>query len=324
MTVANANWPLVLVQFSFMFVSFISLLIIVGIPLAIAFVIFGIDLTEILRQNDLVSVFHVSAAMMKESLPIVLFVVIAFLLYVAAIVAMWIFALAGTIGSLAKTIINGQRFSISFFWAESKRLFFPLFIFSNLSGIAFALLAMIMGILSEAAKRIISVAQTQEATFAVFLSIFFFLVLLSLGLFLFFITLGLTFYGCAYLVFSRPRPFKAIRQIAQYLSRNASAHMLLGILIALYLAAGSISVTITSLLAVIPNIGPALAMPFQIISQAAHGYVGLVILAAIFLHYYRTGHLSSLPESRSVQDTSQRPVDEQAPVQQKKAENQPV
>jgi len=323
MAVANRNWQLVLVQFIFMFVSFISLLIIVGIPLAIAFVIFGIDLTEILRQNDLISVFRVGVGMMKESFPIVLFVILAFVLYVAAIVAMWIFAFAGTIGSLAKTIINGQRFSFGFFWAESRRLFFPLFIFTNLSGVAFTILAMIMGILSEAAKRIILVAQTEEATFAVFLSIFFFLLLLSVGLFLFFVTLGLTLYGCAYLVFSRPRPFKAVRQVVHYLYRTSSAHILLGILVVLYLAAGSISVTITSLLAIIPSIGPVLAMPFQIISQAAHGYVGLVIIAAIFLHYYRTGHLPSLPESRQAQDTSQQPADEPAPVPQEKAGNQP-
>ena len=72
--VANKNWQLILVQFIFMFLSFISLLIIVGIPLAIAFVIFGLDLTEILRQKDLISVFQVSAGMLRKSLPIVLFV----------------------------------------------------------------------------------------------------------------------------------------------------------------------------------------------------------------------------------------------------------
>lgn len=322
-TVANKNWQLILVQFIFMFLSFISLLIIVGIPLAIAFVIFGIDLTEILRQKDLISVFHVSAGMIRESLPIVLFVILGFILYIGSVVAMWIFAFAGTIGSLAKTILSGQGFSIRFFWAEARRLFFPLFIFTNIAGVGFALLAMIMGILSETARKIISIAQTQEATLAVFLSIFFFLVLLSVGLFLFFITLGMTFYGCGYLIFSRPRPFKAIRQIAQYLYRTPSAHILLGILVMLYLAAGSIVVTITSLLAMIPSMGPVLAMPFQFISQAAHGYVGLVILASIFLHYYRTGHLPSLPEPRADSDTSQPSADKQDQAPQEKAANQP-
>jgi hypothetical protein len=236
---------------------------------------------------------------------------------------MWIFAFAGTIGSLAKTILNGQKFGFRIFWSEAKRLFFPLFIFTNVAGFGFAILAMVMGILSETARKIISMAETQEATLAVFLGIFFFLVLLSVGLFLFFITLGMTFYGCGYLTFSRPRPFKAIRQIAQYLYKTPSAHILLGILVVGYLAAGSVVVTITSLLAMAPSIGPVIAMPFQFISQVAHGYIGLVILAAVFLHYYRTGHLPSLPESKVGPDTSQPSVDEQTPVPEEKAGNQP-
>ena len=321
--VAGKNWQLIFVQFLFMALSFLSLLVIVGIPLAIAFVIFGLDLTEILRQRDLIGVFQIAVAMFRKSLPIVLFVILGFVLYVASIIAMWIFAFAGTIGSVARTILNGQKFSARFFWTEAKRLFFPVFIFTNVAGFGFAILAMVMGIMSESARQIISVAETQEATLAVFLSIFFFLVLVSVGLFLVFITLEITFYGCGYLVFNRPRPFRAFRQIMDYLYRNPVAHLLMGILVFGYLAVGSVVVTITSLLALIPTVGPALAMPFQFLSQAAHGYVSLIILASIFLLYYRTGYLPSLPAPRGIpDDTSQTPAEEPAQAPAEKAENQ--
>jgi len=320
--VANKNWQLIIVQFLFMILSFLSLLVIVGLPLAVAFVIFGLDLTEILRQRDLMGVFSIASSMLRKSLPIVLFVILGFILYLASIIALWIFAFAGTIGSIAKTILNGQKFGMKYFWSEARRLFFPVFVFSNVVGFGFAIIAMVMGILSESARQIISIAETQEATLSVFLSIFFFLVLLSIGLFLFFLTIEITFYGCGYLVFSRPRPFKALRQIMSYLYRTLSAHVLMGILIIGYLAAGSVVVTVTSLLAMIPSIGPALAMPFQLISQAAHAYVSLVILASLFLHYYKTDYLSSLPEPRAeaadaAPDTSPKPTDEQgqAPVE---------
>jgi len=101
--------------------------------------------------------------------------------------------------------------------------------------------------------------------------------------------------------------------------------LLMGILVIGYLAAGSIVVTITSLLAVIPTVGPALAMPFQFLSQAAHGYVSLIILASIFLFYYRTGYLPSLPAPRGVtEDTSQTPADEplQAPVEKAESKSE--
>jgi hypothetical protein len=323
--IANKNWQLIVVQFLFMVFSFVSLLVIVGMPLAVAFVIFGLDLTEILRQRDLLGVFNIAAAMLRKSLPIVLFVILGFILYLASIIAMWIFAFAGTVGSVAKTILNGQRFSLSFFWSEARRLFFPVFVFSNVVGFSFAVLAMVMGVLSESARQIIALAETQEATLAVFLSIFFFLALLSVGLFLFFATIEMTFYGCGYLVFSRPRPFKAFRQVASYLYRIPSAHILMGILAVGYLAAGSVVVTVTSLLAMMPSVGPALAMPFQILTQAAHGYVSLVILASLFLHYYRTGYLPSLPEPRpettDTADISPKPVDVQSQAPADKAES---
>jgi len=326
--IANRNWQLIVVQFLFMVLSFVSLLVIVGMPLAVAFVIFGLDLTEILRQRDLMGVFNIATSMLKKSLPIVLFVILGFILYLASIVALWIFAFAGTIGSIAKTILNGQKFNIRFFWAEARRLFFPVFIFSNVVGFGFAILAMVMGILSESARQIIAVAETQEATLAVFLSIFFFLVLLSIGLFLFFFTIELTFYGCGYLVFSRPRPFRAFRQTMSYLYRTLSAHLLMGILAVGYLAAGSVVLTVTSLLAMIPTVGPALAMPFQLLSQAAHAYVSLIILASLFLHYYKTGYLPSLPEPRAespdaASDTSPKPADEQTQAPAETAEKLP-
>ncbi len=325
-SIANKNWQLILVQFLFMILSFVSLLVIVGMPLAVAFVIFGIDLTEILRQRDLMGVFNIATAMLKKSLPIVLFVILGFILYLASVVAMWIFAFAGTVGSIAKTILSGQSFSMRFFWAEARRLFFPVFAFSNVVGFGFAIIALVMGILSESARQIIAVAETQEATLAVFLSIFFFLTLLSIGLFLFFATIEMTFYGCGYLVFNRPRPFRALRQAADYLYRTPSAHLLMCILAVGYLTAGSLVVTITSILAMMPLVGTALAMPFQILSQAAHGYVSLVILASLFLHYYRTGYLTSLPgprtEAANTAYTSPKPDEGQPQVPEQKAENQ--
>jgi hypothetical protein len=268
-------------------------------------------------------VFHIVADMLKKSLPIVLFVALGFILYLASVIAMWIYAFAGTIGSLARTIINGQNFSVRIFWSEAKRLFFPVFIYTNICVFVFALLAMAMGILSESAKKIISVAETQEATLAVFLGIFFFLVLLSVGVFLFFLMMGITLYGSGFLVFNRPRPFRAFRQIARYLYETPSAHLFLGILAIAYLIAGSIVVTVTSVLAMIPAVGPLLAMPFQLVTQAAHGYVSLVILSSVFLFYYRTGLPVSAAESKADSDISEPAVDEQAQAPEKKDENPP-
>ena len=45
----HKNWQLVMVQVAMMIVSCIGFIVFIGIPLAIAFVMFGLDLTELSR-----------------------------------------------------------------------------------------------------------------------------------------------------------------------------------------------------------------------------------------------------------------------------------
>src|SRR4030067_402376 len=47
----NRVWPLVLVQLSMMFISGIGFFVFVGIPLAVAFILFSIDLTGITEKD---------------------------------------------------------------------------------------------------------------------------------------------------------------------------------------------------------------------------------------------------------------------------------
>jgi hypothetical protein len=54
--VVNRNWQLVLIQLSMVFISSIGFFIIVGIPLAVAFIIFGVDLTEMASLHDIAKI----------------------------------------------------------------------------------------------------------------------------------------------------------------------------------------------------------------------------------------------------------------------------
>ncbi len=312
--VANKNWQLILIQFLFMFLGFLFMLIIVGIPLAIAFIIFGVDLTEMLRQPDLAGVFRIAGEMVSKSLLIVIFVVLSFILYAASLVCMSIFVWAGTIGLLARTIQNGQSFSLQVFWSEARRLFFPVFIYANIAGLGFTLFTMIMGVLGESANQLVILAETSEAAFSEFLRIFFGLLLGTTGLLIFLFILGTTLYGFGYLAFNRPRPFRGLKQTVLYMYRNPKALLLTSIMIAVFLAVLFVISLVSIFSASIPVIGTLLTLPLNFASQAALWYAMVIIIASLLLFYYRTGYLSSLPSSRSDQDTIQKPGERQAAV----------
>ncbi|MBI4680217.1 MAG: hypothetical protein HY753_03135 [Nitrospirae bacterium] len=53
--IINRNWQLILIQLGMMIMSCIGFFLFVGIPLAIAFVIFGLDFTEITKLKDLLT-----------------------------------------------------------------------------------------------------------------------------------------------------------------------------------------------------------------------------------------------------------------------------
>jgi hypothetical protein len=316
--VTNRNWPLILVQFLFMFLGFLSMLVIVGIPLAIAFIIFGIDLTEMLRQPDLMSIFQLAGEMLSKSLPIVIFVVLSFILYAATLIAMSIFVCSGTIGVLAKSIQNGRHFSLKIFWAEARRLFFPVFIYANIAGLGFTLLTMIMGILSEIVNQLSIFIEATWPVFGAFTNIFFGFILGATGLFIFLVLMGLSLYGFGYLAFNRPRPFKGLKQTTIYMYGNPSSFLMVSAMMAVFV----IVLFMISVVSIVSASIPLLALPFHFISQAALWYAIIVILSSIFLYYYRTGYQASLPAIRPGQNISQTQDVQQSEVPPEKEGNQ--
>ena len=310
----HKNWQLILIQFASMFLSCLSFFIIVGIPIAIAFVMFGLDLTEILRLKDVVSAFKGSAELLNKYFGMALIIIISLLVYLTSIIILWIFTIAGVIGILAETISSGNRqFTLGGFFAEGRKLFFPVLVFSIIVGIIFITLAFILGILGGGASSIIDMAKAQEATLGLFLGVFFSLVLLSAGLAMILITLSVTIYGIANLVFNQSKPFAALKDTARYLYSQPSAIGFYGVLLLGYMVIGFVVILIGTPLALIPIIGSLLAIPYQFVTYIIQGYISLIMLSSIFHYYYKTGYAPTLPLSTGGSGISQTAESGQVP-----------
>ncbi len=291
----NRNWQLVFIQLIAMIISCISFFIIVGLPIAFAFIMFGLDLTEILKIQDIVSAITESFGLLNKYFTIAVMIIVSLFSYILFLILLWIFIISGTIGVLGNAVCDKDyRFGISRFFEEAKRYLRPVFGFSIIISTIFIFAAFMLGMLGGGASALIDRIKGLEMTLALFLSVFFALVLISIGLFLIFSIMSVVVYGFAYLFFHKSSPYDALKGSIRYIYSTPSSISFYAILLVLYVLIGFIVLFIGSSFALIPIIGIFLSMPYQILSYLIQAYIGLIMLSSVF-HYYHKTVYSSCP-----------------------------
>lgn len=308
----HCNWQLILVQLAFMVLSFISFFMIVGVPIAIAFIIFGLDLTEMLRVKDVMTVFRDSAELLGKYFGIAFLIIMSAVFYVGFILISWVFTLAATMGLFAKTIRDGSsRFTLSAFFSEGRRYFGAAFVFSVLITLLFVVLAAVLGAIGSGVAVVIDFAKEREATLALFMGVFFSLLLLSVGLFLIVTALSFTVYGLASLSLNRRSSWTTMKETAQYLFAKPESIGFYGLLLGAYIVAGFVIVMVSAPFSLIPVVGALLVLPFQLATYVAQGYLGLIMLASAFVYYHGTGY-EPPPSAEPIEETSDGAVETEA------------
>ncbi len=290
-SIINHCWQLIFLHLLSAIASFISFFLIVGIPISIAFVIFGLDLTEILRSKDVTEALKSSIGLLKKYFAMAIVIITSLLFYFTIIFSLWLFTIAGSLGTIAK-MISGEisKFSSKVFFAQGKKLFFPIFGFSTIIGVLLLFLAFLLGILGGGISSIIEIAKTQEAVLALFLGVFFSAIIFITGLILILIILSLTVYGIAYIIFNKVSPLTAFKQTIKYLYTNPSSVGFYSLLLAGSIMTIFIVLLLGSPIVVIPILGPILSPLYQIASTIIQAYINLIIFASTFLYFYKTGY----------------------------------
>lgn len=285
----NRNWQLVFVQLGMMIASCIGFFIFVGIPLAVAFVMFGLDFTEITKFKDLLGIVRDPSEIISRYFGIILVLVGSFILYLLVITSVGLYVFGGSAGLVGRFVKDTTlKFSLKTFFSEGKRLFFPLVGFTSVIGLIFIGVAFILGLFGGGIAAVISISKEHEATLALFLGIFLSLLLLCIGLVLIMCTIALTLYGVAALIFKGTGPIKSTRETIKYLYHNPGALWLYFIAFAGYILASFMLLLLGTPFSLIPIVGTIIAIPFQLFSYTVQSYLGLVIMAATFIYYYST------------------------------------
>jgi hypothetical protein len=295
--IINRNLQLVFIQVGAMFTGFIGFFIFVGIPLAIAFIIFGLDLTELSRFEDVFRTLREPSEMLSKYFALVLFVLTSLLLYLTMVLALGIFLFGGSIGMISRSLISdAETFTVKAFLSEGKRLFFPLIGFTTLIGLIFIVVAFVLGLFGGAIAAIVSLAREQEATLAMFLGIFFSLVLFVIGLSLILITLSVTIYGTAVMALRGAGPLESLKESIRYLSRHPHAFYLYCMIFGGYIFISFVILFLSYPIGLIPFVGALLAVGYHFFVYIVQSYLGLVMIAAILWYYHSSTKEGPSPE----------------------------
>ena len=283
------NWQLVPIQFGMMLVNGIGFFVFVGIPLAAAFVIFGLDFTEMTELKNLLGTMKDASEIITKYLGFIIVLAVRFVVYLFVAAAVGLYVFGGSAGIIGRAVKDGvKRFNKNMFFSEGKRLFWPLVGFTAIIGIIFLGVAFVIGVFAGGIGIIISIAKGYETTLAVVLGIFFSLLLFCIGFALIISSIALALYGTAVIVLKGTGPWQATKDTIKYLYRNPAALWLYCLAFGGYFLATFLLILLGTPFNLIPIVGTIIAIPYQIFSYALQSYLGLVIVAVIFIYYYST------------------------------------
>lgn len=280
--VVNRNWQLVLIQVGAMFISLFGFFIFIGIPLAIAFIIFGIDLPNLSRPDDIIGLFKRASDLLSQYLGLAILLFTSLIIYFLSVFVIGVFVCGGSIGTIARTIKTTESFHFKTFWTEGKRLFFKLIGFTAIIGAGFLILALLGGAISA----LVSFARGQEAALALFLNIFFSLLLFVIGLGLIIIIPSITVFGTAIIALDGQGPIRAIKNAVQYIYKRPQGIYLYCLIFFAFVIINFALILIGILIGLVPLIGPLLSFLYQLSLYFLQSYLNLVMIATILVYYH--------------------------------------
>jgi hypothetical protein len=271
-----------------MLLNCMGFFIMVGIPLGIAFIIFGLDLTGLAEIKDVMGVLRNPAELLSKYFMLVMIVLSSFLLYIVLVTTAGLYVFSGSVGVIGRSITDPSlKFSMRGFFSEAKKNFFPLMWYSLVVGLIFLLIAFILGIFGGGVAAMVSAAKSQDSTLALFLGIFFSIILALVTVGIILATLAVTSYGIAVLFYKGQGSLKSFREAASFLWKHQNAFWLYSILLGGYVLVSFGVMLVVYPFHLIPIIGTIISFPFQIMSYIVQGYLGLVIIAVVFNYYYK-------------------------------------
>ncbi len=290
----NKNYQLLLIHFAFLFVLFFGLFFVLSIPLGIMFIGFGIDFTDILKGN-FIEIIISSLNLFKKFLLFALFFLLSLVLYVIFIVSLWVYMFGGTLGILYSFLEKNLIFNFRDFHNYGKKYFWKVAFYSVFSALLFFVFLLTIGLLNDLSQYLLGIFKNYSHSLTVFFSVFFYLSLLLVGFCAFILWISITLIGYYTIVHKNLSSLTAFREAKKLIINKPQFLLRSLVLFIFYLLTGGFIISMSSIFAVIPNLGPILAAIYQFLTQFIQVYITLVIFATFFAFYLRLEKSSQEP-----------------------------
>jgi hypothetical protein len=282
------NWQLTAIQFCAMIAIVVGFLIFVGIPFAIAYIAFGVDLTELTKITTMFYTMENLLDLVSKYFWIIVIFIASVSLYLLIVTVLWVYVLGGSAGVLGKAVKDGiLKFSMAMFFSEAKRLFWPITWFASIICLIFTALIVIIALLIIVI--VFATGMTENSgTPMFFVGILLTLLTAALGFIMIHCTMVITLYGLAEIALKDSKAVASTINATKYIYRKPGVLVFCFILLLAYIAVTFILNFAGLPFSLIPFIGIIIGIPYQLFTYAVVLFLQLVINTAVFIQYYST------------------------------------
>ncbi len=268
--------------------------------MGIFFVIFSVDLTDILK-GSFFEILLSSVSLLKKFFVFALILLLSFVIYILSLIAFWIYIFSGTLGIMSMYLKEETVFSFRDFHKYGKRFFWKVGIFSLFAGLIFFLFTSLLFILGELNSYFIQIIEQYSHIFSTFIKVFIYLIIFTTSILSFLAWITYTLFGLFGILLKEFSLKEAILETKRFIFAYPQSLGRAGLLFVIYILTGGFLLSLGSLLAILPHIGTFLAAVYQFFVQFAQIYISLVVLAA-FMSYYIRLNKDILAQEVSVQE----------------------
>jgi hypothetical protein len=295
----HRNWQLVLIHAVMLVINVAGFLIFVGIPLIAGIAALGLDAAKLGELEGFLENIGNPFDLISEYVGLFLVILLGIFVYITFVLVVWVYVLGGSAGVLGRAIKDpSSGFSMKRFFSEGRRLFFPLMGYMTVVGLILIGISILLGLLAFIAILLAKAIGPGDASIGFFFRVLFTLGIAALTTMTFFLVFALSAVGSAPLVLEGTGPMVSLDRGFKHLKNYPGCLWLLGMLILGY----------TGIQLVIGVIGYGiqfadgllLSLPYQIFANIFQGYLSLIFVAAVLVHF----HITTVGDSIQAADIS--------------------
>ena len=283
----HRNWQVILLKIIVTIISIAALFIFVGIPIAVAIIFMSIDIASL--KDTLLNIMSSDPLeILSKYLGLAVIVFTGLILYITVVSVVVLYVFGGMLGVLRNASLDSKyRFSFSSFFAEAKKLFFPLVWLFSVALFVITAVIIIFGILTGVWFFTVHALSTPDSTLSVFVVSFFTMLVIFLSLVAGLFSVIFTVYASIALAVERKGVSDSFKKTWNFVMNKPGAFLFYILLVICVVALNIVLWLLGASFRLIPMIGLIVSIPYQIILHVFQSYLAVVMWSSLIVYFIK-------------------------------------